>query len=180
MSKQNKGNFGWVGGYVLGVVSVALIFYVVWQISGRQAPPQAASAPAPAVAPPPAADDDHAALEAAIEKVPRVTAEELKAMLDKGEAVVIDVRSAEDYKAEHLPNAMQIPLSYVEGEIPWFPRDKKIVTYCSCPAEETSGHAVLILQQGGLSNSAALLGGIDTWRAKGFQIDTGMPTPTQQ
>lgn len=180
MAKQKRGN-SWIGGYVLGVVSVALIFYVVWQISGRQTPqPAAASggvAPAPAArpAPPPPDDHDHAALEAEIAKVPRVTVEELKAMLDKGEAVVIDVRTAQDFTDGHIPGALQIPLSFVEGEIPWFPKDKKIVTYCSCPAEETSGQAVLILQRGGLNNSAALVGGIDTWRARGFPIETGMP-----
>jgi rhodanese-related sulfurtransferase len=180
MAKQKRGNNNWIGGYVLGVVSVALIFYVVWQISGREAPQQAAAptgATAP-VAPPPGAppdDHDHAALEAEIAKTPRITAEELKALLDKDEAIVIDVRNVEDFVDGHIPGALQIPLSFVEGEIPWFPRDKKIVTYCTCPAEETSGHAVLILQRGGLTNAAALVGGLDTWRARGFQVDTGMP-----
>lgn len=188
MAKQKHGSSGWVGGYVLGFVSVALIFYVVWQISGREAPqpansPAAAPAAAPAaVAPPtraPAEDHDHAALEAAIAKVPRVTAEELKVMLDKDEAIVIDVRNASDYVDGHIPGALQIPLSFVEGEIPWFPRDKKIVTYCTCPAEETSGQAVLILQRGGLNNAAALVGGLDTWRARGFNVETGMPEMTE-
>jgi rhodanese-related sulfurtransferase len=174
MAKQNGRGFGWLGGYVLGFISVALIFYVVWQLSARQqpSPPTALGQ----VAPPALADDhDHAALEAEIAKVPRVTAEELKELMDRGEAVAIDVRAVNDYADGHLPGALQIPLSFVEGEIPWFPRDKKLVPYCSCPAEETSGQAVLILQKGGLTNSAALVGGIDTWRARGYPIETGMP-----
>lgn len=178
MSKQKRGNFGWVGGYVLGVVSVALIFYVVWQISGRQPSQPAATSVSAPVAPPPSAppdDHDHAALEAEIAKTPRITVEELDALMKKNQAVVIDVRNVEDYADSHIPGALQIPLSFVEGEIPWFPRDKKLVTYCSCPAEETSGLAVLMLQRGGLTNSAALVGGIDTWRARGYPIETGMP-----
>lgn len=187
MANQKRGNFGWLGGYALGVVSVALIFYVVWHLAGRGNPPQqqaAVAAPAqPAAARPsampPADDHDHAALEAEIAKTPRITVEELKALMDQGEAVVIDVRNVEDFVDAHLPGALQIPLSFVESQIPWFPRDKKIVTYCSCPAEETSGHAVLILQKGGLPNAAALVGGIDTWRARGYPIETGMPKKVQ-
>jgi rhodanese-related sulfurtransferase len=176
MSKQKRGNFGWVGGYVLGFVSVILIFFVVWQISRLESQPAPAAAAAAAAAPQPAFDDhDHAALEAAIEKVPRVTAEELNRLMEKGEAVVIDVRNVEDFVDEHIPGALQIPVSFVESQIPYFPRDKTIVTYCACPAEETSGHAVLILERGGLSNAAALVGGIDTWRARGFPTEAGLP-----
>lgn len=176
MSKQKRGGFGWVGGYVLGFVSVILIFWVVWQISRPAAQPASGSTPPPqAAVPAPADDHDHAALEAEIAKVPRVTAEELKGMMDRGEAVVIDVRNVDDFAYEHIPGALQIPVSFVESQIPYFPRDRKIVTYCACPAEETSGHAVLIMQRGGLANVAALVGGLDTWRARGFPTESGLP-----
>ncbi len=179
MAKKSGGS-GWVGGYVLGFISVLLIFFVVWQISGRkpEAPAAATTAPAAVPVPPvaaPADDHDHAALEAEIAKTPRITVEELKALMDAGDVAVVDVRHQNDFMDAHLPGAMQIPLSFIEGEIPYFPRDKKIVTYCSCPAEETSGHAVLMMQRGGLTDVAALVGGIDTWRARGYPIETGMP-----
>lgn len=61
----------------------------------------------------------------------RISAMEAKRLIDKGEAVVIDVRNVKDYEAGHIPGSLQIPLAYVQGEIPWFPPDKKLITYCT-------------------------------------------------
>ncbi len=79
------------------------------------------------------------------------------------------------YIEGHIPGAWQMPLQFVEGEISYMPKDKKIVTYCACPAEETSGRAVLILQKGGLENVAALQGGIDLWREMKLPLEKGLP-----
>jgi rhodanese-related sulfurtransferase len=56
---------------------------------------------------------------------------EAKRLIDEGGAVVIDVRDFDDYVAGHIPGSLQIPLGYVQGEIPWFPQDKKLITYCT-------------------------------------------------
>ena len=64
---------------------------------------------------------------------------ELQSMVEKNEVTVIDVRNIEPYLAAHIPDALQIPVSMIEGEIPHLPKGKKIVTYCTCPAEESSG-----------------------------------------
>lgn len=61
----------------------------------------------------------------------RIDAQETKRLLDAGEAITIDVRDVQSYVAGHIPGALQIPLQYVPGEIPWFPRDKTIITYCT-------------------------------------------------
>jgi hypothetical protein len=85
-------------------------------------PPAGASTPVAQ-----AHDHDHAADLA----VPRVTPAEVAAKMENDGVVVIDVRSVGDYLAGHIPGALQIPFSYVEGEVPHLPRDKPIVTYCS-------------------------------------------------
>lgn len=66
-----------------------------------------------------------------IAQVRRIDAQETKRLLDAGEAITIDVRDVQSYVAGHVPGALQIPLQYVPGEIPWFPRDKTIITYCT-------------------------------------------------
>jgi len=67
-----------------------------------------------------------------LEEVPRVTAEALKARLDAGEAIlVVDVRSAEAYRAEHIAGAVHIPLAEVERRLAEFPKDRDIVFYCT-------------------------------------------------
>jgi rhodanese-related sulfurtransferase len=51
------------------------------------------------------------------------------------------------------------------------PREKLIVTYCACKHEGLSGHAVQELQKQGIENSAALVGGLDAWRAAGLPVE---------
>ncbi|HSY50071.1 MAG TPA: rhodanese-like domain-containing protein [Thermoanaerobaculia bacterium] len=74
-------------------------------------------------APPPA--------EPSLESVPRIPMPAFQQRRERGEIVVIDVRDVEDYTAAHIPGAMQIPLSYIQGELPYLPRGKPIVTYCT-------------------------------------------------
>jgi len=63
--------------------------------------------------------------------VPRITVDELRARMDRGEVAVIDVRDIEAYRASHIPGALHIPLSFIDGEIPYLPRDKTLVAYCT-------------------------------------------------
>ena len=63
--------------------------------------------------------------------VRRVAVAELREALDKGAAVVVDVRSADQYKASHIKGALHIPEAEVAARSGELPRDKMIVTYCS-------------------------------------------------
>jgi rhodanese-related sulfurtransferase len=75
--------------------------------------------PAPAAAPP-AADGAR-----------RVTVAELKDLLARNEAVVIDVRNQASYDAGHVRGAKLIPEAEVVNHIDELPKNKLIVTYCS-------------------------------------------------
>ena len=63
--------------------------------------------------------------------VRRVTTVELRDMLDKGTAIVIDTRGADSYKQNHIKGSISIPLDQVANRINELPRDKTIVAYCS-------------------------------------------------
>jgi rhodanese-related sulfurtransferase len=183
MATQQRNGAGgpgqWFAGFAGGVVVVTLAVGAWWFMQRKAEPAAPASTPQMAqtmpASTPPAEDHDHAALEAAIAQVPRISPDALAEELKAGTAVTIDVRDQRAFIDGHIPGAMQIPLNFVEGEIPYFPRDKKLVTYCSCPAEETSGHAVLMLQKGGLTNVAALQGGYDLWVSMKLPTETGLP-----
>jgi rhodanese-related sulfurtransferase len=174
-----RGRLQWLGGFALGMLVASLAFWLLLRDRPRTASAAAIPPGRPEVVatgtPPPITEEARAELEAQIAKVPRIAPAALKAKMDKGEVAVIDVRAVEAYQAGHIPGALQIPLEYVAGEIPWFPRDKEIVTYCSCPAEETSGHAILILRAGGLTNAAALKGGYEAWEQAGLPTEKGLP-----
>ena len=61
----------------------------------------------------------------------RITPVEAKELLDKGEAIVIDVRSEGSYEAGHVKGAILIPATEVLSHLDKLPRDKTIITYCS-------------------------------------------------
>ena len=66
-----------------------------------------------------------------LESVPRITLAEFREKMDRGEIVVMDVRDIDSYTASHIPGAMHIPVSYIESELPYLPRGKPIVAYCT-------------------------------------------------
>ena len=89
------------------------------------------------------------------------------------ERIVFDVRTMEQFLAGHIPGALHIPVGRIEGEIPYLPKGKPVVTYCTCPAEESSGEAAMILANGGIT-AKALQGGLDEWTRRGLPMKAGV------
>lgn len=63
--------------------------------------------------------------------VRRMTTAELRDALEKGTAVVVDVRSAESYKMSRIKGSLNIPEGEIVARKDEMPRDKTIVFYCS-------------------------------------------------
>ena len=63
--------------------------------------------------------------------VRRVSQEELRAALGKGEVALYDVRDKASYDAGHIKGAKLVPFAEVEKRLDEFPKDKLIVTYCA-------------------------------------------------
>ncbi len=68
---------------------------------------------------------------AANDGVRRITTAELKDLMAKGQAFVVDVRNEASYKQGHIAGAVLIPTIDVPSRAKELPRDKTIVTYCS-------------------------------------------------
>ncbi|SRR6266516_3319339 len=62
---------------------------------------------------------------------PRITPAEARIALDKGEAIIVDVRGESSYEAGHVKGARLLPYSDLVARIDELPRDKMIITYCS-------------------------------------------------
>lgn len=63
--------------------------------------------------------------------VRRITPAELQAAIEKGEAVVVDVRNQANYQKGHIKDARLIPADQIAARADELPRDKMIVTYCA-------------------------------------------------
>jgi predicted sulfurtransferase len=61
----------------------------------------------------------------------RIGVNELKDLLDKNQAVVIDVRNEASYNSGHIHGAKLIPEADIPNHLSELPKDKLIVTYCS-------------------------------------------------
>lgn len=63
--------------------------------------------------------------------VRRITEDELRAGMKKGEVAVFDVRDKVSYEAGHIKGAKLVPWGEVEKRLAEFPKNKLIVTYCA-------------------------------------------------
>jgi len=77
---------------------------------------------------PPAERPEAAATE---EPARRITVGEARQALDKGKAVLVDVRSKEAYEASHAQGALSIPLANVGPRAGELPKNKLVITYCT-------------------------------------------------
>lgn len=64
--------------------------------------------------------------------VPRISLAEFKKQHDEDKVLVIDTRSAESYRAGHIPGAISTPLSAWNEHLPRLKATRKpIVAYCA-------------------------------------------------
>ena len=71
---------------------------------------------------------------AANDGVPRITKEQLRAKMEKGEdIIVLDVRTGMSYKGSDIKikGAMRIPPDAIDMRYKELPMDKEIITYCT-------------------------------------------------
>jgi rhodanese-related sulfurtransferase len=103
----------------------------------------------------------------------RITVPDAYEILRAGNGVLVDVRNADAYQYQRIQGALSIPLNEVAARAGELPQDKWIITYCTCPAEETSGAAATTLKNMGFERVAALLGGLQAWRGANLPVEFG-------
>jgi rhodanese-related sulfurtransferase/predicted transcriptional regulator len=67
------------------------------------------------------------------EQVETIGREELLERLDRGDAVLIDVRPSEEYAAGHIEGARSIPIEELDRRLAELPPDREVVAYCRGP-----------------------------------------------
>jgi hypothetical protein len=70
----------------------------------------------------------------AADNVPRITVQELKAKMDKGDdLVIVDVRTGDDYERSKIKikGAVRIPIVKIEERYRELPKDTQIILYCT-------------------------------------------------
>jgi hypothetical protein len=105
----------------------AVIAGLLWIAAGAAVAQHPELAPPPQAAPVDAAEPSGDPLAAAR----RITATEARQAVEKGTAVLVDVRPKESYDAEHAQGALTLPLSELATRANELPKDKLVITYCT-------------------------------------------------
>jgi rhodanese-related sulfurtransferase len=97
---------------------------------------------------------------------------EAERLIDAG-AVVVDVRTAEQYRAAHLPGALHLPLASLDARLDQLPPDHQAPIITVCNRGNMSLPGMLILRAAGYDNAVSLNGGTHAWHAAGLAVDAG-------
>ena len=95
------------------------------------------------------AEVERAAREYLGEEVEAVGREELIARLSRGDAVLVDVRPAEEYAAGHIDGARSIPIEELERRLAELPAEREVIAYCRGPFCAYAHEAVRTLERAG-------------------------------
>ncbi|MGH3016242.1 MAG: ThiF family adenylyltransferase, partial [Gaiellaceae bacterium] len=90
----------------------------------------------------------------------------------QADALLVDVRSDEEWKVSHIPGALHVPMSQVEERLPELvpDRSRPIITYCAVGSR--SYRILPTLDALGYEDAISMTGGIVAWRELGFPIDS--------
>jgi phage shock protein E len=103
-------------------------------------------------------------------EAPSIAASELSARRASGTApVVIDVRTAEEYAAGHIPGALNIPFDEVAQRISEVDAPHGVALYCMVGPRARKGESALL--NAGYASVLHLEGGLAAWQAAGFPVE---------
>lgn len=71
-------------------------------------------------------------------KTSRVTVAEASAMLEAGDAVLLDVRTRQEWKEGHVPEALHISLASLENQMRRIPKDRTILAICRSGSKKSA------------------------------------------
>lgn len=103
--------------------------------------------------------------------VENLTVEQVKAGLEGGSILLVDVREPNELDAERIPGAIDFPLSSFDPSALPDPEGKRLVF--TCRSGRRSVTASEAAQAAGLPHDAHMAGGILAWKAAGFDTKTG-------
>jgi rhodanese-related sulfurtransferase len=67
-----------------------------------------------------------------VRSVPRISIDEVKALMAKKQVVLIDVRDPQSFAEGHMPGAINVPFDFIPNHVDAWKKEKRLlVTYCA-------------------------------------------------
>ncbi len=98
-----------------------------------------------------------------LSKIQMLTPTELTIKVNREDAVLLDIRSADDFKKGHITSARNIPLAQLSKELPKLENEKNKPIIVVCQAGMSAQGAAKQLMTAGFSQVAVLRGGMSKW-----------------
>ena len=100
---------------------------------------------------------------------PWVNTAEATHLINREDALVVDVREPGEYGAGHILGAKNVPLSRLDdGELAKR-KDRPVIVYCD--GGERAGKAISVLKKQGFARVVNLSGGIKAWQQAGLPVE---------
>ena len=99
-----------------------------------------------------------------------VGTQELVRLVNKENAVVLDVRERNEFTEGHIVDALNIPYATLESRIDEISQHKETPIVIACKMGQHSGAAGTLLRKNGFTNVTRLTGGYTEWRAQHLPV----------
>ena len=103
----------------------------------------------------------------------QVTAQELVNLMNRDQALIVDVRDPNDFSQGHIVNSMNIPFAALARRIDELEKFKEKPLVIACKMGQQSGAAGTMLRKAGFQNVARLRGGLTEWRSLNMPVVRG-------
>jgi rhodanese-related sulfurtransferase len=100
-----------------------------------------------------------------------VSAMEAVQLINRRDAVVIDVRGAAEYAAGHITNARNVPEGELNERMKELERFRNRPIILACGTGSRSARAAALMQQQGFGEVFALRGGIAAWQQASMPLE---------
>ena len=131
-SKKENASSSGIGSLVIPiVVGVAVVAIIIGAIFFRENQPRSVAADLSDLSVPVITAGPWPTQALPFPDVPRISVKETTEKMDKGEALLVDVRSGDAYDKGHAAGAISIPENDVDARVDEIPRDVDVVFYCT-------------------------------------------------
>ncbi len=100
-----------------------------------------------------------------------LTAQGAVQLINRERAVVVDLRSSEQFSAGHITNARNVPQDQLEAKLPTTVKNKNLPLILVCDNGSLSQRAVAAAQKLGYQQAQALAGGLRSWKAANLPVE---------
>jgi rhodanese-related sulfurtransferase len=97
----------------------------------------------------------------------------LTALVNRDNALVVDLRPSADFEKGHVPGAKNVQMSQFDPENKQLAAARALPVVLVCKAGQTSGAAAKRLRKAGFEHVYVLDGGIGAWQQAGLPLTRG-------